>query len=144
MMIRNFEVRAGGDVHDGNNPGNPQWPEEQDHLVCRAQSAQPLPRPRFCKIVEIAGCHVVAQTRIPSQGSPALAEDARRRGVDWHWDKGPSVVPQSLQDYYEAKLLFLAVPFCSQDVAKKFKQWNSASRRCPQAESSRSASPATP
>lgn len=38
---------------------------------------------------------------------------------------GPSVVPQSLQDAYEAEMIFLAVPFSAhKDVAKQFKQWN--------------------
>jgi 8-hydroxy-5-deazaflavin:NADPH oxidoreductase len=38
---------------------------------------------------------------------------------------GPSVIPQSLQDIYKAKMIFLAVPFPShEDVAKQFKQWN--------------------
>jgi len=34
----------------------------------------------------------------------------------------PSVVPQSLQDAYEAEMIFLAVPFSAhKDVAKQFK-----------------------
>jgi len=38
---------------------------------------------------------------------------------------GPSVVPQSIQDAYEAEMIFLAVPFpAHKDVAKQFKQWN--------------------
>jgi predicted dinucleotide-binding enzyme len=38
---------------------------------------------------------------------------------------GPSVVPKSLQDTYEAEFLFLAVPFAAHTaVAKQFKQWN--------------------
>ena len=37
---------------------------------------------------------------------------------------GPSVVPQSIQDAYEAEIIFLAVPFSAhKDVAKQFKQW---------------------
>jgi predicted dinucleotide-binding enzyme len=38
---------------------------------------------------------------------------------------GPSVVPQSLRDAYEAETIFLAVPFSAhKDVAKQFKRWN--------------------
>jgi 8-hydroxy-5-deazaflavin:NADPH oxidoreductase len=38
---------------------------------------------------------------------------------------GPSVLPQSVQDAYEAAIIFLAVPFSAhKDVAKQFKQWN--------------------
>jgi 8-hydroxy-5-deazaflavin:NADPH oxidoreductase len=38
---------------------------------------------------------------------------------------GPSIVPQSLQDAYQAEIIFLAVPFSAhKDVAKQFKQWN--------------------
>jgi hypothetical protein len=38
---------------------------------------------------------------------------------------GPSVFPQSVQDAYEAEMIFLAVPFpAHKDVAKQFKQWN--------------------
>jgi 8-hydroxy-5-deazaflavin:NADPH oxidoreductase len=38
---------------------------------------------------------------------------------------GPSVVPQSLRDAYEAETIFLAVPFSApKDVTKQFKQWN--------------------
>jgi 8-hydroxy-5-deazaflavin:NADPH oxidoreductase len=38
---------------------------------------------------------------------------------------GPSVFPQSIQDAYEAEMIFLAVPFLAhKDVAKQFKQWN--------------------
>ena len=38
---------------------------------------------------------------------------------------GPSVVPQSLQDAYEAEMIFLAVPFpAHKNVAKQFEQWN--------------------
>jgi 8-hydroxy-5-deazaflavin:NADPH oxidoreductase len=38
---------------------------------------------------------------------------------------GPTIVPQSVQDAYEAEMIFLAVPFSAhQDVAKQFKQWN--------------------
>ena len=38
---------------------------------------------------------------------------------------GPSVVPQSVQDAYEAEMIFLAVPFpAHKDVARQFKQWN--------------------
>jgi len=37
---------------------------------------------------------------------------------------GPSVIPQSIQDAYEAALIFLAVPFpAHKDVAKQFKTW---------------------
>ena len=37
---------------------------------------------------------------------------------------GPSVVPQSIQDAYEAGMIFLAVPFpAHKDVAKQFKTW---------------------
>ena len=37
---------------------------------------------------------------------------------------GPSVVPKSVQDAYEAALIFLAVPFpAHKDVAKQFKTW---------------------
>ena len=38
---------------------------------------------------------------------------------------GPSVFPQSIQDVYQAEIIFLAVPFrAHKDVAKQFKQWN--------------------
>jgi predicted dinucleotide-binding enzyme len=38
---------------------------------------------------------------------------------------GPSVHPQSIQDAYEAEMIFLAVPFpAHKDVAKQFKNWN--------------------
>ena len=38
---------------------------------------------------------------------------------------GPSVHPVSLQDTYEADLIFLAVPFAAhKDLAQQFKQWN--------------------
>jgi 8-hydroxy-5-deazaflavin:NADPH oxidoreductase len=38
---------------------------------------------------------------------------------------GPSVHPQSVQDAYQAEMIFLAVPFpAHKDVAKQFKQWN--------------------
>jgi 8-hydroxy-5-deazaflavin:NADPH oxidoreductase len=38
---------------------------------------------------------------------------------------GPSLVPRSLQDAYEAEMIFLAVPFSAhKDVAKQFEQWN--------------------
>lgn len=38
---------------------------------------------------------------------------------------GPSVVPQSVQDAYEAEMIFLAVPFSvHKSVAKQFEQWN--------------------
>jgi predicted dinucleotide-binding enzyme len=38
---------------------------------------------------------------------------------------GPSVVPKSIQDAYEAEIIFLAVPFSAhKDVAKQFTQWN--------------------
>jgi predicted dinucleotide-binding enzyme len=38
---------------------------------------------------------------------------------------GPSVHPQSVQDAYQAEIIFLAVPFSAhKDVAKQFKQWN--------------------
>jgi predicted dinucleotide-binding enzyme len=38
---------------------------------------------------------------------------------------GPGVVPKSIQDAYEAEMIFLAVPFpAHKDVARKFKQWN--------------------
>ena len=38
---------------------------------------------------------------------------------------GPTVFPQSVQDAYQAEIIFLAVPFpAHEDVAKKFKQWN--------------------
>jgi 8-hydroxy-5-deazaflavin:NADPH oxidoreductase len=37
---------------------------------------------------------------------------------------GPSVHPQSIQDAYEASMIFLAVPFSAhQDVAKQFEKW---------------------
>jgi predicted dinucleotide-binding enzyme len=37
---------------------------------------------------------------------------------------GPSVVPKSVQDAYEAEMIFLAVPFpAHKDVAKQFKTW---------------------
>jgi len=36
-----------------------------------------------------------------------------------------AVIPQYLQDAYEAETIFLAVPFSAhKDVAKQFKQWN--------------------
>ena len=38
---------------------------------------------------------------------------------------GPCVLPQSIQEAYEAEIIFLAVPFpAHKDVAKKFKQWS--------------------
>ncbi len=38
---------------------------------------------------------------------------------------GPTVVPQSIQDAYEAELIFLAVPFpAHKDVARHLEQWN--------------------
>ena len=38
---------------------------------------------------------------------------------------GPSVFPQSVQDAYQAEIIFLAVPFpAHKDVAKQFKTWN--------------------
>ena len=38
---------------------------------------------------------------------------------------GPKLVPQSLQDAYEAEMIFLAVPFSAhKEVAKQFEQWN--------------------
>ena len=38
---------------------------------------------------------------------------------------GSSVVPQSVQDAYEAEIIFLAIPFqAHREVAKQFKQWN--------------------
>jgi 8-hydroxy-5-deazaflavin:NADPH oxidoreductase len=38
---------------------------------------------------------------------------------------GPTVFPQSVQDAYQAEIIFLAVPFpAHEDVAEKFKQWN--------------------
>jgi 8-hydroxy-5-deazaflavin:NADPH oxidoreductase len=38
---------------------------------------------------------------------------------------GPTVFPQSVQDEYQAEIIFLAGPFSAhKDVAKKFKQWN--------------------
>jgi predicted dinucleotide-binding enzyme len=38
---------------------------------------------------------------------------------------GPSIVPQSVQDAYQAEMIFLAVPFpAHKDVARQFKQWN--------------------
>jgi predicted dinucleotide-binding enzyme len=38
---------------------------------------------------------------------------------------GPSVVPQSVREAYEAEMIFLAVPFpAHKDVAKQFKNWN--------------------
>jgi predicted dinucleotide-binding enzyme len=38
---------------------------------------------------------------------------------------GPNVIPQSVQDAYEAEMIFLAVPFpAHKDVAKQFEQWN--------------------
>ena len=38
---------------------------------------------------------------------------------------GPSVFPQSVQDAYDAEIIFVAVPFpAHKDVAKQFKQWN--------------------
>jgi 8-hydroxy-5-deazaflavin:NADPH oxidoreductase len=38
---------------------------------------------------------------------------------------GPRVLPQSVQDAYEAEMIFLAVPFpAHRDVGKQFKQWN--------------------
>jgi 8-hydroxy-5-deazaflavin:NADPH oxidoreductase len=38
---------------------------------------------------------------------------------------GPSVFPQSVQDAYQAEMIFLAVPFSAhKDVAKQFKNWN--------------------
>jgi len=37
---------------------------------------------------------------------------------------GPSVHPQSVQDAYEASMIFLAVPFpAHQDVAEQFEKW---------------------
>ena len=37
---------------------------------------------------------------------------------------GPNVVPKSVQDAYEAAMIFLAVPFpAHKDVAKQFKSW---------------------
>jgi 8-hydroxy-5-deazaflavin:NADPH oxidoreductase len=39
-------------------------------------------------------------------------------------DLGPGVVPQSIQDAFNAEMIFLAVPFSAhKDVAKQFKQW---------------------
>ena len=39
---------------------------------------------------------------------------------------GPSVIPESLQDAYEAEIIFLAVPFSAHKaVAKQFEHWNS-------------------
>jgi 8-hydroxy-5-deazaflavin:NADPH oxidoreductase len=38
---------------------------------------------------------------------------------------GPTLFPQSVQDAYQAEIIFLAVPFpAHKDVAKQFKQWN--------------------
>jgi len=38
---------------------------------------------------------------------------------------GPSVFPQSVEDAYQAEMIFLAVPFpAHKDVAKQFKNWN--------------------
>jgi predicted dinucleotide-binding enzyme len=38
---------------------------------------------------------------------------------------GPRIVPQTLQDAYEAEVVFLAVPFSAhKDVANQFDQWN--------------------
>jgi predicted dinucleotide-binding enzyme len=38
---------------------------------------------------------------------------------------GPCVLPQSIQEAYEAEMIFLAVPFSAhKDVARQFKQWN--------------------
>ena len=38
---------------------------------------------------------------------------------------GPSVHPQSIQDAFEAEIIFLAVPFpAHKEVAKQLKQWN--------------------
>jgi 8-hydroxy-5-deazaflavin:NADPH oxidoreductase len=38
---------------------------------------------------------------------------------------GPTVFPQSVQDAYQAEIIFLAVPFpAHKDVAKQFKQWS--------------------
>jgi predicted dinucleotide-binding enzyme len=38
---------------------------------------------------------------------------------------GPTVIPQSVQDAYQAEIIFLAVPFpAHKEVAKQFKQWN--------------------
>jgi 8-hydroxy-5-deazaflavin:NADPH oxidoreductase len=40
-------------------------------------------------------------------------------------EMGPTVFPQSIQDAYQAEMIFLAVPFpAHKDVAKQFKQWN--------------------
>lgn len=39
---------------------------------------------------------------------------------------GPSIIPQSLQDAYEAEVIFLAVPFSAyKDIAGEREQWNS-------------------
>jgi predicted dinucleotide-binding enzyme len=38
---------------------------------------------------------------------------------------GPCVVPQSIQEAYQAEMIFLAVPFpAHKDVAKELKHWN--------------------
>lgn len=40
-------------------------------------------------------------------------------------DLGPSVLPQSAQDAFEAEIIFLAVPFpAHKDVAKQLKNWD--------------------
>ena len=61
------------------------------------------------KKIEVA----IANTRGP-ETLASLAEEL-----------GPSVFPQSVQDAYEAEMIFLAVPFpAPKDVAKQFKQRN--------------------
>jgi 8-hydroxy-5-deazaflavin:NADPH oxidoreductase len=52
-----------------------------------------------------------------SRGPETLASLAKKLG--------PSVLPQSVQDAYDAEIIFLAVPFSAhKDVAKQFKQRN--------------------
>jgi len=52
-----------------------------------------------------------------SRGPETLADLAK--------ELGSSVSAQSVQDAYEAEIIFLAVPFpAHKDVAKRFKQWN--------------------
>jgi|HubBroStandDraft_4_1064222.scaffolds.fasta_scaffold74365_2 hypothetical protein len=65
-------------------------------------------------------CHAAAPFQNESSPLPGPATLASLKE-----ELGPSVVPQSLRDAYEAETIFLAVPFSAhKDVAKQFKRWN--------------------
>jgi len=67
-------------------------------------------------LARLSACKNIKIGIANSRGSKTLASLTK--------ELSPSVVPQSVQDAYEAEMIFVAVPFPSdKDVAKLFKYW---------------------